>query len=125
MDVLKITRIGLLALLIMTANSLVHAQSRLKIQGYLCKNIDDAKIYDQHNPYGSMGLRVGNRIEFFRVVVFGIPMHLTHYGRRAWPRKDKIGVGYIVKYKIIGEEKQAITIYRNGRSKRVEVCKEG
>jgi len=124
MDGSKMTRIGLLAFLIMTANTLVYAQSIRSIQGYLCKNVDDTKIYDQHNPNGSMGLRIGKRNEFFRVVVFGIPMHLTHYERRAWPRADKIGVGYLVKYKIIGGEKQAITISRNGHTKKVEVCNE-
>ena len=119
---LKLPGIVLITCLIVITQSPIYAQSIRSVQGYLCKNVEDAKPYDLQHPYGSMGLRIGTRVEFFRVVVSGVPMKMTHYGRYAWPRTHKIGVGYIVKYKLIGQEKQAVTISRSGRSKTIEDC---
>jgi hypothetical protein len=117
------TLFGIL-LLAMAAIQAVHGQKVSVVLGNLCSNVDNASIYDQGHPYGRMGLIVRNKPMFMRVIVYGIPMKLTFYRRRAWPKTDRIGTQYWVRYEVVNGEKQAMSISATGRHKLVQPCSE-
>jgi hypothetical protein len=110
------------ALLICLPYSMAHAQAVKSAKGYLCKNIGESAVYSIYNPYDHIGLRTGNRVESYRLVVYGIPMELTRYSNHAWLHKDRIGTEYLVKYKVVDGEKQATSISKTGRIKNVKPC---
>jgi len=101
-----------------------EAQTVKTVIGNLCSNIDNTKVYDPRNPFGRMGLLVKGKPIFFRIVVYGIPMHLTDYYRHAWPKTDPVGTQYLVRYKLVDGRNQALSISATGRRKSVQPCLE-
>jgi hypothetical protein len=115
----RIPLLLLLLLLIFAGCSGLNAQSRKSIRGYLCKHTDDSQIYGVNNQFGRFGIRASNRIEFFNVKVWGIPMDFTGY-----LQSDRLGTEYLIRYIIENGQQRAVSVKRTGRFRRTAPCSE-
>jgi hypothetical protein len=91
------------------------------VTGYLCRNGDSPQETGGRYTYGYVGLIVGKRAVFFRLLVSGPAKEFYNY-QPAQPKTDRRGSEYIVKYKIVRGEKQASAIASTGRFKPVKPC---
>jgi hypothetical protein len=91
------------------------------VRGYLCRNDDSPRESGGRYTYGYIGLIVGKKAVFFRLLLFGPAKEFYNY-QPAQPKTDRLGSEYMVKYIIVRGEKQANAIAATGRFKSVKPC---